>query len=388
MIMDMVYEKEPGLRCARKDSVGSELPPVFEKEPSVHYTRKDSVVSNGSMSSTSQMMDRIPRRPSTVVLMEQDAVPRSKVESKIQRTVIKTLVYVLVIFLILYNTFGVTILLIQNNRRQQTIAPPTNPQPPGPSAPQASTALKQDSRSLEFCVPCVNISSQPSIENKELDKLPKKYLNGKQLCCADSAEHLMIILRRALDRQLAIERTKGSLCQGTSSATGGFSASPPGTQCVRENVPAAHMVGHKYPAGSEPKDEPGVVVNWAQHERLGFRRSISYKEGTGKLQIPKDGKYYVYSQIRFIEHRPNRQFASYINHGIWRFNPMSNHPELLLDRRQSNCQYSSTNTISEYSSYIGGIVQLNSGEELYVNVSNLAMVSQDPNANFFGLFYV
>ncbi|XP_064639390.1 uncharacterized protein LOC135494948 [Lineus longissimus] len=260
-----------------------------------------------------------------------------------------------------------------------------------------------------ICVECKKLQFALASENIILNKLLHKMNGGKQMCCARTAEQTDLFMKRYFDVKIKEERASGGLCMGTSTGFSGrdfrnsHSASFPkdGVRCTNSKNPSVHLIGTNELKDDDLSADPDIVTKWADNSDIAFRNSVSFNRKTGVLTVPKNGFYYVYSQIHFIqifprvskypnsEHRSAYDKTPSVNsltHTIKRTHH-NYYPEEMLKRRQSQC-WVTNKLYSEYTSYMGGIMSLRQGDEIYVEVSNKSMISSQSKMNFFGLFYV
>ncbi|XP_064638624.1 uncharacterized protein LOC135494511 [Lineus longissimus] len=260
-----------------------------------------------------------------------------------------------------------------------------------------------------LCIECAKLQFTLAPENIILDKLVRKMEGGKQICCAGTAEQTDLFLKRYIDVKLKEERASGGLCMGTSAGLSGRdfrssrSATNPkdGVRCTNSQNPSVHLIGTDEMGDADLNNGPSKITKWADNSDIAFRNSVGFNKKTGTLSVPKSGFYYVYSQIHFIQIFP--RVSSYPNpgeHSAHDRTPNSNslthtimrthlryYPEEMLKRRQSQC-WVTNKLYSEYTSYMGGIMNLRQGDEVFVEVSNKSMISNQSKMNFFGLFYV
>ncbi|XP_053138628.1 tumor necrosis factor ligand superfamily member 15 [Hemicordylus capensis] len=148
--------------------------------------------------------------------------------------------------------------------------------------------------------------------------------------------------------------------------------------------------------GSRPKayltaDSPEVgpcvgnqlpILKWRDLRRLEDGNQMLYKNGF--LVVPKDGEYFIYSQITF---RRQQQNVNCTKHNVTAIKGV-------LSKRTGNyvmelMSASNSITMAEYSKesiYLGSIVLLREGDELMVNVSHTEFVY--PKESFFGAFFI
>ena len=138
---------------------------------------------------------------------------------------------------------------------------------------------------------------------------------------------------------------------------------------------------------------------WIYDGDLAFTNHVTYRHG--RIVVPEDGYYYVYSQVAFLEVLPINTGAggsnppSYgtespsLSHYLYRYNIIypKGGEEKLVQNSITKC-WGPNKAFGEYTSYLGAVFHLRQGDEVFVKVSNLSMVARDPKSNFFGLFKV
>ncbi|KAK7479022.1 hypothetical protein BaRGS_00029783 [Batillaria attramentaria] len=160
--------------------------------------------------------------------------------------------------------------------------------------------------------------------------------------------------------------------------------------------PAAHLMG--YPQRQVQNMVPGrqfPIAQWIHQEDLAFTNHVTYRHG--RIVVPDDGLYYVYSQIAFLEvlldHSgsnpgPGTDSPS-LSHYLYRYNIIypNGGEEKLVQNSITKC-WGPNKAFGEYTSYLGAVFHLRQGDEVFVKVSNITMVARDPKSNYFGLFKV
>nr|KAG5693540.1 hypothetical protein BaRGS_019866 [Batillaria attramentaria] len=137
------------------------------------------------------------------------------------------------------------------------------------------------------------------------------------------------------------------------------------------------------------------IAQWIHQEDLAFTNHVTYRHG--RIVVPDDGLYYVYSQIAFLEvlldHSgsnpgPGTDSPS-LSHYLYRYNIIypNGGEEKLVQNSITKC-WGPNKAFGEYTSYLGAVFHLRQGDEVFVKVSNITMVARDPKSNYFGLFKV
>jgi len=127
---------------------------------------------------------------------------------------------------------------------------------------------------------------------------------------------------------------------------------------------------------------PGILRHW--ENSLGFAHSsggMQYENG--ELIIPQSGRYYVYSQLYFQveDDRPHMIHFVHLNR--------NGTQQAIMRSVSSRCRAKKAKTFL-YSSYQGGVFELENGDHIFVGVSegNTKSISTAESASFFGAFLV
>ncbi|XP_012886547.1 PREDICTED: lymphotoxin-beta isoform X1 [Dipodomys ordii] len=158
--------------------------------------------------------------------------------------------------------------------------------------------------------------------------------------------------------------------------------------------PAAHLIG-------APMNGQGL--GWEAKKEEAFLSSGAQFSGSGGLALPLDGLYYLYCQVGYRGRAPpaggdprGRSFT--LRSSLYRiggaYGPGS--PELLLESAETvvpgrvgaagRVEYAAPFWFTSVG--FGGLVQLRSGERVYVNISHPHMVDYSRGKTFFGAVMV
>lgn len=105
----------------------------------------------------------------------------------------------------------------------------------------------------------------------------------------------------------------------------------------------------------------------------------------GEIVVPRDGIYFVYSQVHFITShpRPQLELVQYL------FKGTASHPDLMmLGKAGASRRPYSESIVGLYSSHQGALFQLEQGDRLSLCVSNMDAVLLQPEATYFGAFII
>ncbi|XP_059827039.1 lymphotoxin-alpha-like [Hypanus sabinus] len=154
--------------------------------------------------------------------------------------------------------------------------------------------------------------------------------------------------------------------------------------------PAAHLTGCSGVGDPSEEDTPGL-----QALRWDFSKGTAYTNmvyANGQLHIPRQGLYYVYSQVAFYlvcEERGTRGAGdgggTVLVHNIYRWSDTYPEPIPLLTATKSACGGHGDwhATISQ-----GGLFFLRHTDRLFVAVNQPDMVQRQEQRTFFGAFMV
>ena len=141
-----------------------------------------------------------------------------------------------------------------------------------------------------------------------------------------------------------------------------------------------------------------AIASWLRNVDLAFIQQVIYRHG--RIVVPLDGLYFIYSQVSFMEALPSSrstpsdtQFyqttSPTVSHYLYRYNIIyPDGGEEKLIQNSISKYWGSRQKIGEYTSYLGAAFLLRKGDEIFVKVSNLTMLTYDPKSCFFGLFKV
>ncbi|XP_074165923.1 tumor necrosis factor ligand superfamily member 14 [Sminthopsis crassicaudata] len=152
-----------------------------------------------------------------------------------------------------------------------------------------------------------------------------------------------------------------------------------------QNKPAAHLTG----ANSSLLLRGGPLL-WEAHLGLAFLRDLDYRAGS--LVCTQPGYYYIYSKVQLggFGCPGGSTTSGQVTHGLYK--RTARYPkelELLVSRR-SSCGWAGTSAKVWWdSSFLGGVVHLEAGEEVFVRVPEERLVRiKDGTRSYFGAFMV
>ncbi|KAI8515164.1 tumor necrosis factor (ligand) super, member [Branchiostoma belcheri] len=161
--------------------------------------------------------------------------------------------------------------------------------------------------------------------------------------------------------------------------------------------PMAHLTG-KSASGRHTKrhgrGETMRIQTWETRQGLAtIANGMSHRDGA--IRVPVDGLYYVYSQLYFRHVRPHAADGSpaadtgdhQLLHSTYKKSATYPEKQEIMKSARTRC-WSKDSQYGLLSSYQGGVFQLRAGDRLFVQVSNVAMVSFEEAASYFGAFMI
>ncbi|XP_001496269.1 tumor necrosis factor ligand superfamily member 14 [Equus quagga] len=148
--------------------------------------------------------------------------------------------------------------------------------------------------------------------------------------------------------------------------------------------PAAHLTG----ANSSLTGSGGPLL-WETKLGLAFLRGLAYQDGA--LVIVHAGYYYIYSKVQLggVGCPQGLTGGLPITHGLYKRTPRYPEELELLVSRRSPCGRATNSRVWWDSSFLGGVVHLEAGEEVVVRVPDERLVRlRDGTRSYFGAFMV
>ncbi|XP_070270002.1 tumor necrosis factor ligand superfamily member 14 isoform X1 [Myotis yumanensis] len=148
--------------------------------------------------------------------------------------------------------------------------------------------------------------------------------------------------------------------------------------------PAAHLTGANFSLTSK-----GGPLLWESKLGLAFLRNLRYQDGA--LVIVQAGYYYIYSKVQLggVGCPQGLARGLPITHGLYKRTPRYPEELELLVSRKSPCEQGTGSRIWWDSSFLGGVVHLDAGEEVVVRVLEERLIRlRDGTRSYFGAFMV
>jgi len=155
---------------------------------------------------------------------------------------------------------------------------------------------------------------------------------------------------------------------------------------------SAHVTSPVFKVTNETAEKTAEIVDWKKTNHGDSFCSV-IGQRNGRLIIPLDGNYFVYSQIQFLNnpHGDERIAGfSYVQlaHFVYKYNIVyPNDGNKLLMRRSSTAHWGQERNVDHHASYLGGMFRLRAGDELLVKLTDNG-VHGDPKSTFFGVFLI
>ncbi|XP_006868945.1 PREDICTED: tumor necrosis factor ligand superfamily member 14 isoform X2 [Chrysochloris asiatica] len=148
--------------------------------------------------------------------------------------------------------------------------------------------------------------------------------------------------------------------------------------------PAAHLTG----ANTSLAASRGPLL-WESQLGLAFLRGLDYRNGA--LVTSQAGYYYIYSKVQLGGLGCPQELSGSLSvtHGIYKRTPRYPKELELLVSRRSPCGRGVNSRVWWDSSFLGGVVHLEAGEEVVVRVPEQRLVRlHDGTRSYFGAFMV
>ncbi|XP_036096897.1 tumor necrosis factor ligand superfamily member 14 [Molossus molossus] len=152
----------------------------------------------------------------------------------------------------------------------------------------------------------------------------------------------------------------------------------------RQANPAAHLTG----ANSSLTSRGGPLL-WETKLGLAFLRNFHYRDGA--LVVARAGYYYIYSKVQLggVGCPQGLTNGLPITHGLYKRTPRYPEELELLVSRRSPCARGTSTRIWWDSSFLGGVVHLDAGEEVVVRMPEERLIRlRDGTRSYFGAFMV
>uniref|UniRef100_UPI00398F689A tumor necrosis factor ligand superfamily member 10-like n=1 Tax=Pristiophorus japonicus TaxID=55135 RepID=UPI00398F689A len=159
--------------------------------------------------------------------------------------------------------------------------------------------------------------------------------------------------------------------------------------------PAIHLVAQH--RNKPPNNAPSYFTRANGHDVLYWKdiKGFTVHEGPikyhhGEITIPKDGIYYIYSQVSFWHvQKPDREDQHYklFLQYIYKMSMDYYEPILLTKAIFTKC-WSKEANFDMYTSFQGALFELQEGDKLFIKVTNASAVNVNEGSTYFGAFMI
>ena len=247
-----------------------------------------------------------------------------------------------------------------------------------------SETSERRKESNKLCMPCNELYLGPLEEdNENLNLLSREIDDGVEVCCAKGWNQTSILIEVFFKRREKLNHAN-DIIQSESNCKCNTSDS---NDVTNDNSPrtAGHLLMGVQP--DKTGSSPYTVRNWIRTGATTHASGIQVKDS--QIIIDASGLYLVYSQIYFnsvYKGQPLQNTSQVLYHYVYRWNiiyPNGGH-ELLLKSVRTQC-WAENRVYGDYTSYTAGVFKLNAGDNLYVQSSNLEILSREQHATFIGI---
>ncbi|XP_033760527.1 tumor necrosis factor ligand superfamily member 6-like [Pecten maximus] len=235
----------------------------------------------------------------------------------------------------------------------------------------------------EVCLPCGELQLGPFEEDTpDLVLLEKVKSPDGDVCCAKSPNQTKILF------ELLYQKKKMQEYRHDMLKSENVVDSAPKTNTV-----SAHLVvSGVQPAVADKSYGRYPIRNWSHDHVIANITGLSFQND--RLRINTSGLYFIYSQVYFdrmcnhVMQETNTPYPIY--HYVYRFNVIypNGGEQLLMKSVRTPCWTQEKSLHGDYTSYTAAAIRMAAGDEIYVMVSNISMVSPVPEASFLGLFKI
>ncbi|XP_053572080.1 tumor necrosis factor ligand superfamily member 14 [Bombina bombina] len=146
--------------------------------------------------------------------------------------------------------------------------------------------------------------------------------------------------------------------------------------------PSAHVTGTEI-TGLYP-EKP---LQWESHFGLSFLHQVEYLDGS--ILCNKTGLYFVYSKLQLGYSNCSLKSQSlFYSHQVYKKNVNIKEETILMENKMKFCD-NNRNSLWRGSSFLGGNIEIQQGDEVYVRMSQKQLIRvKDGTLTFFGLFMI
>ncbi|OWF53600.1 tumor necrosis factor ligand superfamily member 6-like [Mizuhopecten yessoensis] len=235
----------------------------------------------------------------------------------------------------------------------------------------------------EVCLPCGELQMGPFEEDTpDLVLLEKVRSDEGDICCAKSPNQTKILFELLYQKKKMQEYRHDML-----KSEHHVDSAP------KINTVSAHLlVSGVQPPVADKSSGRYPIKNWSKDHVIANITGISFQPD--RLRINTSGLYFIYSQVYFdrmcdqVTQEANKPYPIY--HYVYRFNVIypNGGEQLLMKSVRTPCWTQQKALHGDYTSYTAAAIRMAAGDEIYVMVSNISMVSPVPEASFLGVFKI
>ncbi|XP_069105277.1 uncharacterized protein [Argopecten irradians] len=244
---------------------------------------------------------------------------------------------------------------------------------------------KVDSKDQKVCLFCDELTMSPfEDENafkRELEVTSDE--SGAMVCCACNARESKVMF------DLLFKKKNKIACieEANAAQTSCNKTTLPGTGLMGRSSAHLHIGVQNTGLRNDHENEP--IRNWRSDDPTAHIEGMNLSND--RLIVNTTGLYVVYSQVYFSTYIPptTPTSSSVLYHYVYRYNviyPNSGNQLLMKSVRTLNLDPVTSH--SDHTSYTSATVRLTVGDEIYVKVSNLSLVSRSEKASFLGMVQV
>ncbi|RUS89525.1 hypothetical protein EGW08_002713 [Elysia chlorotica] len=216
-----------------------------------------------------------------------------------------------------------------------------------------------------LCVPCEDFRLGPSREEESrLDPYRDESSgSGRSAkCCVDKPEDLLELLKLYIERRFRQELARGEYFKYRA-------------ECV------AHRLFYSVPFRGRLYE----IDKWLDTGDMAFATGGAYHQH-GRIVVPSDGYYFVYrcadSPVFMLRMKSCSSFDLSYNMLYTKGGE-----EKLAQNSITRC-WGQKKRIEEYTSSLGAVFFLRQKDEIFIKVSNMTILLDDPKSSFFGFFRI
>ncbi|XP_025099237.1 tumor necrosis factor ligand superfamily member 11-like [Pomacea canaliculata] len=239
---------------------------------------------------------------------------------------------------------------------------------------RSHVAARQESEE-QTCVPCLQLTPDPTSEVKSmlLETLDVHVEADEEICCARTRSQYAAVFKLILLRQQGARHLAEILKESDYSVYN------------KSSAVSAHLILNS--AANRGESPQKLVQRWRAPEDSSFshvRPGLTFRDNA--IYVVSPGLYYVYCHILFdLEDEEKGSNSRLVSSYVLRDSLISPEASGILMKTR---HFRHDDVNDRHGNYVGRLVLLDRGDNLYVKVSDPSLVSSDEKSSFFGLFRV